>query len=130
MLNHAVYKKDKGYIYKDDVNKDELRQLEDLFNYDEINEYETYTYFKLNSGRYAFVKCFNIEEENIFHAIVFEKINTSLLQIINEGIFINEIEEIDNLKRELIGEFNNEIAEEFLKSRQDRSIRDIIYFFY
>ncbi|MCX7695246.1 MAG: hypothetical protein N2Z71_06020, partial [Caloramator sp.] len=127
MIRHAVYVEEKGYIYKDEINNEDLKKIEEQFNLEEKIIEDSYTYFKLDSGNFVLVKSLLIDDKNALHIVLLDEENINPLKLIKEGIFINNLEDIDNLKREVEGSFNYDEAEEFLKSRQDRSIRDIVY---
>ncbi|WDC83257.1 hypothetical protein PL321_10715 [Caloramator sp. mosi_1] len=66
MLRHAVYVEEKGYIYKDEIEKDTLNKIVDLFNLEEKTTGDTYTYFKLDSKDYVLVKSLLIDEKMHF----------------------------------------------------------------
>lgn len=126
MLQHAIYTKNKGYIYSsDEISKEELNELKSYFDYDNINISETYTYIKLNSNRYAFVKSF-YQDENIFHAVILEKLELSPHEYIYQNIFINSLDDIDSLPTTIENIKTLHDGDEFLKKRQDRSIKDIV----
>ncbi|WP_027308333.1 hypothetical protein [Caloramator sp. ALD01] len=125
MIRHAVYVEEKGYVYKDEINKDDLNRIVEMFNLEEKNVGDTYTYFKLDSSDSVIIKSFLIDDKNALHIVLFDEINP--LNLIKENIFINTLEDVENLKREVEENFNYDDAEEFLKNRQDRSIKDIAY---
>lgn len=121
---------DKGYkntLSSNGVSKDEIDEIKYKFK-EKCSS--TYSYFRLKSSRYSFVKTNCMENINIIHGfIIDEEINYYPYEVINSLRFIDEIgiKELNEINQiDFSSEVNENTILEFIRSKNPKLIRDMI----